>query len=179
MGCHCLLHNEGERGELKAGLKLNIQKKRPWHPVSSLNGKCCSVTKSRLILCVLSDCSTPGFPIIFHCLLEFVRTHVHRVGDAIQPSHHLMPSSPAFNLSQHQGLFQLIGSLHQVDKVLELQLHWSSPSNKYSGLISFKIDWFDLLAVQGTHQSLIQHDSSKASILLCSTFFMVQLSHHR
>ena len=133
---------------------------------------------------VMSDSLCPqglqhvSFPIIYHCLLEFVQTHVHRVGDAIQPSHHLLPSS-AFNLSQHQGLFQWIGSLHQVDKVLELQLHWRSPSNEYSGLISFRIDWFDLLAVQGTHQSLIQHDSSKASILLCSTFFMVQLSHHR
>ena len=76
-------------------------------------------------------------------------THIHWVSDASQLSHPLSSaSSPAFNLSQHQGLFQWVGSLHEVAKVLELQHH--SPSNEYSGLISFRIDWFDLLAVQGT-----------------------------
>ena len=83
---------------------------------------------------------------------------------------------PALNLSQHQGLFQWVNSLHQVDKVLELKLQ-HQPSNEYSGLISFSIDWFDLLAVQGTLKSLLQHHSSKASILQHSTFFIVQLSH--
>ena len=124
------------------------------------------------------DCSTAGFPVHYQ-LLELARTHVHRVGDAIQPSHPLLSSSPpAFNLSQHQGLFQWVGSLHQVAKVLELQLQFSiSPSNEYSGLISFRIDWFDLSAVQGTFKSLLQHHSSKAPILWCSAIFMVQLSH--
>ena len=92
-------------------------------------------------------------------------------GDAIQPSHPLLsPSPPAFNLSQHQGFFQWVGSSHQVAKVLELQF-------QYSGMISFRTDWFDLLAVQGTLKSLLQHHSSKASILRCSAFFMVHCSH--
>ena len=99
------------------------------------------------------------------------------VGDAIQPSHPLSsPSPPAFNLSQHQGLFQWVSFSHQVPK------YWSFsfsiiPSNEYSGHISFKMNWFDLVAVQGTLQSLLQHHSSKASILWCSAFFIVQLSH--
>ena len=123
------------------------------------------------------DCSTPGFP-VHHQLPELTQTHVHRVGDAIQPSHSLSsPSPPAFNLSQHQGLFQWVSYSHQVAKVLE---YWSfsfniSPSNQYSGLISFRMDCLDLLAVQGT-LSLLQHHSSKASILWCSAFFIVQLS---
>ena len=94
-----------------------------------------------------------------------------------QPSHPLStPSPPAFYLSQHQGLFQWVGSSHQVAKVLELQLQNQS-FNEYSGLISFRIDGFDLLAVQGTLKSLLQDHSSKASILWCSSFFIVQLSH--
>ena len=122
------------------------------------------------------DCSTPGFPVL-HYLLKFLQTHVHWVSDPIQPSHPLLsPSPPAFNLSQHQGLFQWVGSLHQVVKVLESFSLSISLSNEYSGLISFRIDWFDLLAVQGTLNSL-QHNNSKASILQRSAFFMVQLSH--
>ena len=100
------------------------------------------------------------------------QTHVHGVGDAIQPSHPLLPSlAPALNLFHHQGLFQsqLFASGGQSFSI--------SPSNEYSGLISFRIDWFDLLAVQGTLKSLLQHHSSKASILRHSAFFMVQLSH--
>ena len=120
------------------------------------------------------NCSTPGSPVL-HYLPEFAQTHAHWVHDAIQPSHPLSsPSPPALNFSQHQGLFQWVSSLHQVAKVLELQFQ---PFNKYSGLITFRIDWFDLLAVQGTLKSLIQHHSSKASILQRSAFFMVQLSH--
>ena len=122
------------------------------------------------------DYSTPGLP-VHHQLLEFTQTHVHWVGDAIQPSHPLSsPSPPAFNLSQHQGLFQWVSSFHQVAKVLELQLQHQSFS-EYSGLIFFRIDWFDVLAVQGTLKSLLQHHSLKASVLQCSAFFMVQLSH--
>ena len=125
------------------------------------------------------DCSMPsmpGLPILHH-LLEHTQTHVHQVGDAIQPYHPMSsPSRPAFNLSQHQGLFKWVSSSHQVAKVLELSFR-ISPSNEYSGLISFRMDWLDLLAVQGTISSLPQHHSSKASILWCSAFFMVQLAH--
>ena len=99
------------------------------------------------------------------------------VGAAIQPSHPLSsPSSPALNLSQHQGHFKWVSSSHQVLKILEFQLQ-HHPSNEQSGLISFRMDWLDLLAVQGTLKSLCQHLSSKASILHCSAFFMIQLSH--
>ena len=88
----------------------------------------------------------PGFS-VHHQLLELAQTHVHWVSDAIQPSHPLSSSSPpAFNLSQHQGHFQWVSSSHQVAKVLEFSFS-ISPSNEYSGLISFRIDWFDLLAV--------------------------------
>ena len=102
-------------------------------------------------------------------------THVHWGGDAIQPSHPLLsPSLPALNLSQHQGIFKWISSLHQVPK------YWSfsfniSPSNEYPGLISFRMDWLALLEVQGTLKSLLQHQNSKASILQHSAFFIVQL----
>ena len=118
----------------------------------------------------------PGFPLL-HYLLEFAPTHVHWVNNAIQPSHPLSsPSPPALNRSQHHSLFQWVSSSHQVAKGLEF--HTSiSPSNKYSGLISFQTDWFDLLAVQGALKSLLQHHSSKTSVLQCSAFFMVQLSH--
>ena len=82
---------------------------------------CCSIVQSCLTLCNPMDCSTPGFPVLHH-FLGFAQTHVHWVGDAIQPSHPLLSPSPfAFSLSQHQGLFQWIGSSHQVAKVLELQ----------------------------------------------------------
>ena len=111
------------------------------------------------------------------CLLEFAQIHVHWVSYTIQPSNPLSSPSPfAPNLSQHQGLFQWVRSSHQIAKVLELQLQYC-PSNEYSGFISFRIDWFALLAVQGILKSLLRHQSLKASILWCSAFFMVQLSH--
>ena len=110
------------------------------------------------------DCSTPGVP-VHHQHPEFTQTHVHRVSDAIQPSHPLpSPSLLAFKLSQHHGLFQQVSFSHQVAKVLEFQLQHLS-FNDYSGLIFFRIDWLDLLAVQGTLKSLLQHHSSKTSIL--------------
>ena len=121
-------------------------------------------------------CSMPGFPVL-HCLPIFAQTQVHWVGHAIRPSHPLSPrSTPALSLSQHQGFSN------------ELALHvrwpkaWSfsfsiSPSSEHTGLISLRIEWFDLLAVQGTLTSLLQHHSLKASILWHSAFFMVQLSH--
>ena len=122
------------------------------------------------------DYSMPGLP-VRHQLLEFTQTHVHWVSDAIRPSHPLSsPSPPAFSLSQHQGLFKWVSSSHQVAKVLEFQLQHPS-FQWYSGMIFFRIDWFDLLAVQGTLKSLLQHHSSKASILWRSVFLMVQLSH--
>ena len=121
------------------------------------------------------DCCTPAFPVL-HYPPEFAQVHVHWISDAIQPSHPLPSSSSfTFNLSPASGLFQSVGTLHQVAKVLELQLQ--SLSNKYSGLISFRIDWFDLLGVQGTLKSLLQHHNLEASILQCSAFFVVQSSH--
>ena len=88
-----------------------------------------SVTQSCPTLCNPMDCSTPGFP-VHHQLLEPTQTHVHWVGDAVQPSYPLSsPSSPAFNLSQHQGLFQGVSSSHQVTKVLEFQLQHQSFRN--------------------------------------------------
>ena len=131
-----------------------------------------SVTQSCLTLCDPMNRSMPGLP-VHHQLLEFTQTHVYRVSDAIQPSHPLSsPSPPAPNPSQHQDLFQFVGSLRQVAKVLELQIQLQfSPSNEYLELISFRIDWFDHLAVQGTLGSLLQHHSLKALILLCSPFF--------
>ena len=135
-----------------------------------------SVAQPCPTLCDPMDCSMPGFP-VHHQLPEFTQTDVHGVGDAIQPSHPLLsPSPPTFNLSQHQGLFKWVSSLHQVAK------YWSfsfniSPTNEHSGLISFRMDWVDLLAVQGTLKSLLQHHSSKASILQHSAFFIVQFSH--
>ena len=124
-------------------------------------------------LCDPMDCSMPGLP-IHHQLPELTETHVHRVGDAIQPSQLLSSPSPsAFNLSQQQGLFKWVSYLLK---------YWSfsfsiSRSNAYSGLISFRMDWLDLLAVQGTLKCLLQYHSSKASIIQCSAFFAVQLLH--
>ena len=121
------------------------------------------------------NCSTPGLP-IYHQLLEFTQTHVHWVGDAIQPSYRLLSPFPALNFSQHQGLFQWVSSSHQLLK------YWSfsfniSPSNEHPGLISFRMDWLDLLAVQGLSRVFSNINRSKASILWCSAFFTVQFSH--
>ena len=135
-----------------------------------------SVAQSCPTLCNPMECSMPGLP-VHHQFPEFTQTHVHWVGDDIQPPHPLpSPSPPVFNLSQHQGLFQWVSSLHQVAKLLEFQLKHQS-SNEYSELISFRMNWLDLLEVQGTLKSLLQHHSSKASILQCSALFLVQLSH--
>ena len=123
------------------------------------------------------DCST-SFP-VHHQIPMSTQTHVHRMGDAIQPSHPLLsPSPPAFYL--------LSIRVFSNESVLRIRCpkYWSfsfsiSPSNEYSGLIflHFRMDWLDLLAVQGTLKSLLQHYISKASILLRSAFFIVQLSH--
>ena len=115
------------------------------------------------------DHNTPGLPV--YCQQpEFTQTQVHWVGDVIQPSHPLSsPSPPALNLSQHRGLFKWVSFSQNIGV--------SALSNEYSGLISFRMDWLDLLAVQGTLKSLLHHYSSKASILQCSAFFIVQFSH--
>ena len=122
------------------------------------------------------DCSMPGFPVHYQ-LPELAQTHVHRVGDATQPSCPLSsPSPPAFNPSQHQGFFQWVSSLHQVAKVPELQLQHQSFQWIFR-TDSFRMNRLDLLLVQGTLKNLLQHHSSKALVLWCSTFFIVQLSH--
>ena len=121
------------------------------------------------------DC-TSDFPVL-HYFLEFAQTHAHQGGDAIQPFHPLLPPSPpALNLSQLR-VFSNESAL-----CIRCPKYWSfsfnlSPSNEYSGLISFRIDWFDLLAVQGTLKSLPQHHSLKASILWHPAFLMDHLSH--
>ena len=123
-----------------------------------------------------TDCSTPSLP-VHHQPPELGQTPVHWVSDEIWPFHSLSsPSPPAFNLFQRQGLFQWVRSLHQVAKVLEFQLTISL-SSEYSGSISFRMDWLDLPAIQGTLKSLLQHHTSEESILRCSAFFMVQLSY--
>ena len=136
---------------------------------------CCrSVAQSCVTLPSPMDCSTPGFP-VHHQLLELIQTYVSQVSDAIQPTHPLSSPSPyTFNLSQHQGLFKWVSSLHQVAKVLEFQLQHQS--FRWT-LTSFRIDWLDFLAVQGTLKSLLQCHSLKAPVLRRSAFFGVQLSH--
>ena len=135
-----------------------------------------SVSQSCLTLCDHMNRSMPGLP-VHHQLPESTQTHVHLVSDAIQPSHPLSsPSPPTPNPSQHQGLLEWVNSLYEVAKVLEFQPH-ISPSNEHPGLVSFRMDWLSLLAVQGIHKSLLQHHSSKASFLWCSAFFTVQLSN--
>ena len=139
------------------------------------HNSCCSVAKSCPTLCNPMDCNTPGFSVL-HCLLELAQTHVHWVSDAIQPSRPLLsPPPPAFYLFQHLGIFQWVSFSHQVAKVRSFSFS-ISPSNGYSGLISFRIDWLDLFAIQGILKSLLQHHSSKASVLWCSVFFIVRLS---
>ena len=132
-----------------------------------------SVTQLSLTLCNTMNHCMPGL-LVYHQLLESTQTHVHCVGDAIQPSHPLL----------------LLPSIFPSNRVFSnesaLRIRWPnywnfsfniSPSNEHSGLISFRMDWLDLLAVQSTLKSLLQHHSSKASILWCSAFFTVQLSH--
>ena len=138
---------------------------------------CCSVAKSCPTLWNPMNCSAPGFPVL-HYLPEFAQTHVHWVSDTIQPSHLccpllLLPSTfPRFRVC----LLKWVDCSHQVIKLLELHLqHWSV--QWISGSISFRIDKFDLLAAQGALKSLLQHHSSKASILWHLAFFIVQLSH--
>ena len=135
-----------------------------------------SVTQSCLILCDPMDCSMPGLP-VHHQLPELTQSHVLRVSDVIQPSHPLS-STPLL-----PSIFPSI-RVFSNESVLRIgwPKYWSfsfnlSPSNEHPGLISFRMDWLDFLAVQGTLKTLFQHHSSKASILQHSAFFIVQLSH--
>ena len=134
---------------------------------------CCLITQSRPILCDPMDCSTPGFPVLHHPL-EFAQTQVI---ESWMPGNHLILCHP-----------HLLSSIFPSKRVIsnELALHirwfWSfsfsiSPSSEYSGLLSFRMEWLDLLAVQGALKNFLQYHSSKASILGHSAFFMVQLSH--
>ena len=147
-----------------------------------LSGQFSSVALSCLTLCHPLDSSMPGFP-VHHQLPEFTQIHVHWVSDAFQPSHLLSsPSPPSLNLSQHQCPFQWVSSLHQVTKVLELQLQhqsfqWIFKVFQNIQWTSFRMDWFDLLAAQGILKSVLQHHSSKTSILWHAAFFIVKLSH--
>ena len=116
------------------------------------------------------DCSTPGFP-VHHQLLELAHTHSHWVNDVIQPSHPLSSVFPSIRIFSSESVL-----------CIRWPKYWSfsfsiNPSNEYSGLISFRIDWLDLLVIQGTLKSLLQHHSSKASVLQWSAFFVIQLSH--
>ena len=120
--------------------------------------------------------STPGLP-VHHQLPEFTQTHVYRVGDAIQPSHSLSSPSPPAPIPPSIRIFSNESTLH-----MRWPKYWSfsfsiSPSKEIPGLICFRMDWLSLLAVQGTLKSLLQHHSSKASILWRSAFFTVQISH--
>ena len=135
-----------------------------------------SVSQSCPTFCNPMNCSTPGFP-VHHQLPEFTHTHVHQGGNAIQPSHPPSsasppaPNPPSIRVFSNESTF-----------CMRWPKYWSfsfsiSPSNEHPGLVSFRMDWLDLLAVQGTCKSLLQHHSSKASILRCSAFFTVQLSH--
>ena len=136
----------------------------------------CSVNQSSCpTICRPTDCSMPGLPVP-HYLPEFAQTHVHWVNDAIQQSHPLLPTSPALNLSS----IRVFSS--EFALCIRWPKYWSfsfsiSPSNEYSGLISFGIDWFDLLVIKGTLKCLLLHRSSKSSVLWYSVFFMVHLSH--
>ena len=135
-----------------------------------------SVAQSCPSLCDPMNCSTLGLP-VHQQPPEFTQTHIHRVRDAIQPSHPLLsPSAPAPNPSQHQSF----------PNESTLRMRWPKswsfsfsiiPSKEIPGLISFRMDWLNLLVVHGTLKSLLQHHSSKASILRRSAFFTVQLSH--
>ena len=142
-----------------------------------------SVVKSQFLfaqscptLCDPMNYKMPGLP-VHHQLPESTQTHVHRVDDAIQPSHPLLSPSPPAPIPPSIRVFSNESTL-----CMRWPKFWSfsfsiSPSKEHPGLISFRMDWLDLLAVQGTFQSLLQHLSSKGSVFWCSAFLTVQLSH--
>ena len=135
-----------------------------------------SVAQSCLTLCIPMNRSTPGLP-VHHQLPECTQTHIHRVSDAIQPSHPLSSPFPPAPIPPNIRVFSNESTLR-----MRWPKYWSYsfsiiPSKEIPGLISLRMDWLDVLAVQGTLKSLLQHHSSKASILQRSAFFTVQLSH--
>ena len=142
------------------------------------NPMCCcySVAQSCPTLSDPMDCSTPGFPVLAH-FPELAQTYVHWAGDDTQPSHSLSAPSLPFSIFPSIRVFSDESVLHIRWPKYWIIIFSIRPSNEYSGLISFRMDWLDLLAVQGTLKRLLQHHSSKASILQCSAFFIVQLSH--
>ena len=151
----------------------HLKWKPAWLPAPGGKIQFSSATQSCPTLCDPMDCSTPGFP-VHHQLLELAQTHVHRIGDAIQPSHPLL-SPPALNLSQHQGPNE--SALH-----IRWPKYWSfsfsiSPSNDYSGLISFRIDWFDLLAVQETLSRVFSNSTVWRHQFLSIQPFLLSSSH--
>ena len=166
---------ESDEGHLKNGMGLSNSRVIPGSDGHSERMKdsgisFSSVAQMCLILCDPMDCSTPGLP-VHHQLLEFTLAIVHWASP-----HPLSSPSSAFNLSQHQCLIKWVSSLHQVAKILEFQLQHQSfqwtPRTDF-----FRMHWLDLLAIWGTLKNLLQHYSSKAWILLCSAFLIVQLSH--
>ena len=161
---------EEESSLLGSAIVSGYESSTFWSPSSVQFSQSCPT------LCNPMDCSTPGFP-VHHQLPELAQTHVHEL---VMPSNHLILCRPLLLLP---SIFPSI-KVFSNESVLPIRRpkYWSfsfsiNPSNEYSGLISFRIDWFDLLAVQGTHTSLLQHHCLKTSILWCSAFFMVQLSH--
>ena len=143
------------------------------HSASFMSVQFSSVSQSCPTLCDPIDCSTPGFPVQHH-LSELAQTHVHWVGDAIlcRPLLCLLSIFPSIRVFSNESVLC----------IQYFAKYWSfnfriSPSHEHSGLISFRMDWLGLLAVHATLKPLLQHDSSKASILWCSAFFIVQLSH--
>ena len=136
-----------------------------------------SVTQWCPTICNPLDCITPGFPVLYQ-RLKLAQTRVHWVGDAIQPSHPLLSPSPLSSIFPSIRVFSNESVCH-----IRWPKYWGfrfsiGPSNEYSGLISFRMDWLDLLAVQRILKSLLKHHSSKASIIQCSAFFIVQLHVH-
>ena len=158
-------HDDGSQKPMTSGLNFYINCLNRSASVQPLSCVCLFVTPW-----------TPGLP-VYHQLPEFTQTHVHWVSDAIQPSHPLSSPSPPASIFPSNRVFSNESVLR-----ITWPKYWSfslsiSPSNEYSGLMSFRMDWLDLLAVQGTLKSLLQEHSSKASILWHSAFFTVQLSH--
>ena len=136
---------------------------------------CCSVTMSCPTLCDPMDCSTPGSSVL-HYLPMVPQTHVHQVDDAIQTSHPLSSlSPPAFSLTQCQSLFQWFGSWHQVYWSFSFSL---SPSNEYSGLISFRTDWFDHLVVQGTLHTFIDRQIHRSVRAIDLKYFQWRITFY-
>ena len=138
-----------------------------------------SVTQSCLTCCNPMNCTRPGLP-VHHQLPELTQTHVHRVSDAIQPSHPLLSPSPPAQIPPSIRVFCNESASESLR--MRWPKYWSFsfsiiPSKEHPGLTSFRMDWLDLFEVQGTLKSLLRHHSSKPSILLCSAFFIVQLSH--